>query len=116
MSQTPLRPMFSVDNILNDDTGMHFYTGLKSYTTFMFVLRTLGPTARCLKYIFFQGDSVSVENQLFMTLMKLRRYATNFELAIFFSICESTVKNILHTWTIFMSKQWREKISGRPKI
>lgn len=108
MSQTPLRPMFSVDNFLNDDTGMHFYTGLESYTKFMFVLRTLGPAAYCLKYIYFQVDSVSVENQLFMTLMKLRRYTTNFELARFFSVCESTVKNIVHTWIIFMSIQWRE--------
>jgi hypothetical protein len=106
MSQTPLRPIFSVDNFLNDDTGMHFYTGLKLYA--MFVLRTLDPAAYCLKYIYFQVDSVSVENQLFMTLVKLRRYTTNFELARFSPVCESTVKNIVHTWIIFMSKQWRE--------
>jgi hypothetical protein len=42
----------------------------------MFVLRTLDPAAYCLKYIYFQVDSVSVENHLFMTLMKLRRYTT----------------------------------------
>jgi hypothetical protein len=43
MSQTTLRPMFSVDNVFNDDTGMHFYTGLESYA--MFVLCTLVPAA-----------------------------------------------------------------------
>lgn len=108
MSQTPLRPMFSVDNLFNDDTGMHFCTGLESDTKSMFVLRTLGPAAYCLKYIYFQVDSVSVENQLFMTLVKLRRYTTNFELARFLSVSESTVKNIVHTYIIFMSKQWWE--------
>jgi len=82
---------------LNDDTGMHFYTGLESYTKFMFVLRTRGPAAYCLTCIYFQVDSVSVENQLFMTLVKLRRYTTNFELAKFLSVSESTGKNIVHT-------------------
>ena len=79
---------------------MHFYTGLESYTKFMFVLRTRGPAAYCLTCIYFQVDSVSVENPLFMTLMKLRRYTANFKLARLFSVCESTVKNIVHTWII----------------
>jgi hypothetical protein len=89
--------MFSVDNLFNDDTGMHFCTGLELDTKSMFVLCTPGPAAYCLKYIYFQVGSVSVENQLFMTLVKLRRYTTNFELARFLSVSESTGKNIVHT-------------------
>ena len=108
VTQTPPIAMFSVENFSNDDTAMHFYTGLESYAKFLFVLRTLGAAAYNLRYIYFQVDSVSVENQLFMTLMKLRRYTTNFELSRFFSVSESTVKNIVYTWIIFMSKQWRE--------
>ncbi|XP_061190649.1 uncharacterized protein LOC133198614 [Saccostrea echinata] len=109
-TQTQNKPMFDVENFVNDNVGMHFYTGLETYCKFLFVLRTLGPSAYCLKYIFFQVDNqtISVENQFFMTLMKLRRYLTNFELSRFFSVSESTVKNIVNTWIIFMSKQWQE--------
>ena len=59
-------------------------------------------------YIYFQIDSVSVENQLFMSLVKLRRYTTNFELSRFFSLSEASVKNIVYMWILFMSRQWRE--------
>jgi hypothetical protein len=62
MTQTPVQPMFSVE----------------SYAKFVFVLNTLAPAVYCLRYIYFQIDSVSVENQLCMSLMKLSRYTTNF--------------------------------------
>lgn len=109
-TQTPPVPMFYVYNFAKDDSVIHFHTGLESYLKFLFVLRSLGPAAYCLRYISFQihKNTVSVENQLFMTLMKLRRYTTNFELSKFFNISESSVKNIVYTWIIFMSKQWRE--------
>jgi len=108
MTQTPVQPMFSVENFASDNMAMHFYTGLESYAKFLFVLNTLGPAVYCLRYIYFQIDSVSVENQLFMSLMKLRRYTTNFELSRFFSLSEASVKNIVYTWILFMSRQWRE--------
>jgi hypothetical protein len=84
MTQTPVQPMFSVENSISDNMAMNLYTGLESYAKFLFVLNTLGPAVYCLRYIYFQIDSVSVENQLFMSLMKLRRYTTNFELSRFF--------------------------------
>ena len=107
-TQTDEVPMFSIEKFSSNNELLHFYTGLESYTKFMFVLHSLGPAAYCLKYIYFQIEGVSIENQMFMTLMKLRRYSTNFELSSFFSISESSVKNIVYTWIIFMSKQWRE--------
>ncbi|XP_053393114.1 uncharacterized protein LOC128555267 [Mercenaria mercenaria] len=108
MTQTDETPMFSIERFSSNNELIHFYTGLESYAKFMFVLNSLGPAAYCLKYIYFQISGISVENQLFMTLMKLRRYSTNFELSTFFSVSESSVKNIVYTWIIFMSKQWRE--------
>ena len=87
---------------------MHFYTGLESYAKFLFVLNTLEPAVYCLRYIYFQIDSVSVENQLFISLMKLRRHATNFELSRFVSLSEASVNNIVYRWILFMSRQWRE--------
>ena len=107
-TQTDEVPMFSIEKFSSNNELLHFYTGLESYTKIMFVLHSLGPAAYSLKYIYFQIAGVSIENQKFMTLMKLRRYSTNYELSTFFSISESSVKNIVYTWIIFMSKQWRE--------
>lgn len=51
---------------------------------------------------------MSVENQFFLTLIKLRRHKTNFELSRLFNISETSVINIWVTWINFMSRQWRE--------
>ena len=107
-TQTVPQPMFSVENFIKDDKAMHFYTGLESYMNFMFVLHTLGPAAYCLNYMYHNVEKISVPNQFFMTLMKLRRYTTNFELSRMFSVSENSVKNIIFTWILFMAKQWRE--------
>ena len=90
-------------NIASDNMTVDFYSGLESYANFSFVLNTLGPATYCLRYIYFQIDSVSVENQLFMSLMKLRRYTTNFELSRFFSLSEASEKNIINTWILFLT-------------
>lgn len=108
MTQTDETPMFSIERFSSNNELIHFYTGLESHAQFMFVLNTLGSATYCLKYIYFQITGISVENQLFMTLIKLRRYSTNFELSTFFSVSEYCVKNIVYTWIIFMSKQWSQ--------
>ena len=108
MTQTAPQPMFSIENFSKDDKAIHFYTGLESYLKFMFVLNTLGPAAYSLNYIYHSVEKISVPNQLFMALMKLRRYTTNFELSRMFNVSENSVKNIIFTWILFMAKQWRE--------
>ena len=75
---------------------------------FKFVLNTLGPAAYRLNYIYHNVGNISVENQFFLVLMKLRRATTNFELSRIFSISESTVSNIFLTWINFMNVQWKE--------
>ena len=75
-TQTPPRLMMSIDDFINDNEGMLFYTGLASHTDFNFVLHSLGPAAYHLRYLYInnQRQNVSVENQFFLTLMKLRQY------------------------------------------
>ncbi|XP_069102281.1 uncharacterized protein [Argopecten irradians] len=107
-TQTPAHPMFNIYNFIDDDAGIHFYTGLENYFRFLFVLRTLGPAAYSLEYIGHQVCNMSVENQFFMTLMKLRRHTTNFELSRLFGISDNTVSNIVLTWINFMYLQWKE--------
>ena len=51
-TQTPPRPMMSIDDFINDNEGMLFYTGLASHTDFHFVLHRLGPAAYHLRYFY----------------------------------------------------------------
>lgn len=37
-TQTPAHPMFNIYNFIDDDAGIHFYTGLENYFRFLFVL------------------------------------------------------------------------------
>ena len=107
-TQTPKQPMFSIENFVDDDAGVHFYTGLENYIKFNFVLSTLGHAAYCLNYAYINVTNVSVPDQFFMVLIKLRRHTTNFELSRMFGVSESVVSNIFLTWICFMYKQWRE--------
>lgn len=50
---------------------------------------------------------MSVENQFLITLMKLRRHSTNFELSFLFNCSEYTIANIFVTWVNFMYRQWK---------
>lgn len=106
-TQTPKLPMFTIDNFEKDDAGIHFYTGLENYGKFFFVLHTLGPAAYCLQYAYHHVSNISVPDQFFLVLMKLRRHTTNFELSRLFGIAESVVSNVFVTWIIFMEKQWK---------
>ncbi|XP_062610837.1 uncharacterized protein LOC134272644 [Saccostrea cucullata] len=107
-TQTPRYPPMSIENFTNDDAGVNFYTGLETLTKFYFVLRTLGPAAHCLNYIYHKVSNISVPDQFFLVLCKLRRHTTNFELSKLFGVSEKTVSNIFFTWILFMSKQWQE--------
>ncbi|KAK3108230.1 hypothetical protein FSP39_003597 [Pinctada imbricata] len=107
-TQTPTYPMFCIEKFMTDSAGIHFYTGLETYSRFQLVLRSLGPAAYCLNYHGHQVLNLSVENQFFMTIMKLRRHTTNFELSRLFGISENTVTNIVLTWIRFIYLQWKE--------
>ena len=107
-TQTIKQPIFDVEQFERDDEAIHYYTGLETYSKFVLTLQSLGPAAYRLRYLFFQIHGISIPNQFFMTLMKLRRYTPNFELSRFFNVSESSVKNIVFTWILFMAKQWRE--------
>lgn len=86
-----------------DDPGMHYYTGLHSFKYFEFLLHALGPAAYHLKYFHGVVPSLSVEDQLFCTLMKLRQHKPNFEMSRMFGVQEATITNIFVTWINFMA-------------
>ena len=107
-SQTATQPLFLLNSFANDDAAMHFYTGLENYVKVCFVLSTLGAAQHNLNYMYGSISNISVKDQFFLVLMKLRRYLTNFELSRMFSITEADVYNIFCTWVRFMALQWGE--------
>lgn len=107
-TQTSTWPSLCVEKFMYDPPGIMFYTGLQTYEVFIFVLATLGNAAYELNYLYYRSEQLSVENQLFLTLIKIRQHKTNFELSRLFNISETAVVNIWVTWVNFMAKQWRE--------
>ena len=99
---------YSASWFRNDQEGLHFYTGLQSYYKFLFVLSSLGPAAGSLNYYHKVVPQLSIEDQFFLTLIKLRRNKPNFELSRMFGISQATVTNIFVTWINFMFFQWEE--------
>ena len=67
-----------------------------------------GPAAYELRYYHGVKPVISVEDQFFCTLIKLREHKTNFETSRMFGISEATVTNIFVTWINFMACQWEE--------
>lgn len=106
--QTEQRPPFCVENFMSDDEGVHYYTGLENYSKFMYVLASLGPAAYHLNYYTHRCDKLSVADQLFMTLIKLRLHTPNFELSRMFDMSEYSVSNVFITWINFMYRQWND--------
>ena len=107
-AQTDTRPPYSLDSFADDHEAVHFYTGLESYFKVCFVLSTLGPAQDKLTYIYGNIPHISIKDQFFLVLIKLRRYLTNFELSRMFGISEANVYNIVCTWVRFMALQWGE--------
>lgn len=107
-TQTPPLPPFSVEQFVKDSDGIQFYTGLKDYETFKFVLQTLGPAVNCLNYYGGANPALVIEDQFFLTLIKLRQHPTNFELSRWFKLSENGVSSVFITWVNFMACQWGE--------
>ena len=106
-TQTPPKPRISIEELMFSPSDLHYYTGLKDYEKFRYVLATLGPAACNLKYRWGTTPSMSIENQFLVTLMKLRRNAPDSELAFWLSTSDYTIANIAVTWINFMYRQWK---------
>lgn len=101
-------PRFDIKRLMFDPQAVSYYTGFETYSKFQLALESLGSAAYQLQYRWSQCVGVSVENQFFMTLMKLRCNKPNFEIARLFDVSEFSVSNIFVTWVNFMYHQWKE--------
>ncbi|XP_077255234.1 uncharacterized protein LOC143893571 [Temnothorax americanus] len=93
---------YSIEMFENDAEDISFYTGLKSYAKFQLLFNTFCPEVHRLRYKSHKIQSISKMNQFLLTLMKLRRNTTEYELSRFFDISKASVSNIFVTWIHFL--------------
>ena len=122
-AQPQMRFQWSIEHVRNDDNQFRFYTGLK-YFQFVTLWEFLGPSATKLTYwsTTQKGNTktagkspskrpgparkLSPQNELFLTLVRLRCGLLNRDLAFRFCIAESTVSDIVTTWVQFLYLQF----------
>lgn len=100
---------YGIELFADDPNAIEFYTGFINFQHFNFFFSCLGPAAEDLIY---QCQVLSRRDELFLTLMKLRRAKEDEELAILFKLTKKTVGKVFHTWLNFMYYQVQLKSSS----
>ena len=114
---------FRVEHIKHSDNLVRFYTGFISYVVYQAFFMFLGPVVNHLNY--WGGKEgprhrrrtrrLDPENQLFLTLVKLRLNLKHQDLAFRFGISESVVSRYLTTWICFLFQHLKE-IEWAPSV
>ncbi|KAJ8668191.1 hypothetical protein QAD02_009854 [Eretmocerus hayati] len=107
-TQTDEKPFSFSYSYIERKAGMSYYTGLDNSKIFRLILKSLGPAAYHLQSQWHRVDKVSVENQLLITLIKLKRYTPSIELATMFDTHSTAIHNIFLTWVNFMAAEWKK--------
>ena len=115
---------FSIQEVKDSNRLVKFYTGLQNHGVFMWIYHRIQKKAKKLQY--FRGDSsftsknyqtsenkkksgknppLSIENCLFLTLIRLRVGLTETDLAFRFQVSQSLISRILATWISFLSQE-----------
>lgn len=103
-------PRFRISMFEKNPRVILEFTGLENYEKFKLVFLSLGEESIFKKFKYVSNivgcGTLSLEDQLFLTLWKLRKNSTDFELSVFFGIHFTQVGNIFTSWIIFMSWRW----------
>ena len=117
-----------LSTVKSNDSLFKFYTNLPSYEVFYDLYQYLEPLARDMQYVQQLGKehhsvkknlkpgkkrAMTTEEEMFLTLVRLRLGLPSQDLATRFGIAESTFSNIFNTWTILLSREL-EKICSMP--
>jgi len=100
---------WGLNRFSNDDSDIKFYTGFFSYKLLILFFDIIKPTASNMRSAYYQpvSETLSLKgrprqmlliDELFMTLMRLRRGFPERDLALRFNISESTISRKLITW------------------
>ena len=87
----------SAQKLCSDDFKLNFFTGIPNCKVFQWLLSLF----ENFTFTYYPGKNVLVlsrEDQLLMTLMRLRRGFQRLVLAEWFSVSVQTVTNVTHTW------------------
>lgn len=106
---------FCIERFREDDSSMQFYTGLPNYGHFKKLLQLVTPKSDSTNSSFPKNVrgrrcKLSLEDQLFLTLIKLRVGLFHIHLAHIFDISPSTVSRVFTTWI----KQLYEILTDMP--
>ena len=114
---------FSIDHIKEDPSLMQLHTGIQNYDIFCWVLEEVSFGAHNMHYYRSSGSqttkryqvedqrkpgkgrSTSAENELLLTLMRLKLDLLDEHLAFLFRISVSKVSQIISTWIPLLSKE-----------
>lgn len=96
---------YSIKHFRFNNKMVQYYTGFNSFEHFQLFFHSLGPAVSELNY---KCSVLDPEDQLFLTLMKLRQAKEDIELSQFFDISESTVSKLVVTWINFLYFQLKE--------
>ena len=112
--------IFSLTSLKCDATLFAYYTGLPSYDVFFSLFKYLEPLAEDMQYVSQAGKphhadkfrkkpgkcrSLTLEDELFATLVRLRLGLPSKDCARRFGIAESTFSVIFNTWVILLAQQ-----------
>ena len=93
--------LLNLDAVKHDDTKMKFFTGL-TYQHFMALIHFLGPCVNNLKYWNRKSgkpaNHVSPPQELFITLVRLRRAYCFQTMQYLFKLSPTTIRCIFTTW------------------
>lgn len=101
----PESAKFDIRNFVHNCKAIQLYTGFDNYDHFRYFFQVLGPAVYCLNY---RSSVLLPENQLFLTLIKLREAKEYLEPSILFQISQATVSKLVVTWINFMYFQLKE--------
>ena len=107
---------FRISQIKHDDHLVRFYTGFTSYMVYLAFFNFLGPVVYKLNYWGCKEGSrlrkrcrkLDPENQLFMTLVKLRLNLKTTDLGFHFGLSTSQVSRYVTTWLCFLYHHVKE--------
>ena len=97
-------PNTKIYNLHSKPDIIKYYTSFDSYEHFQLLFSLLGPSVSHLGLKL----HLAPEDQLFLTLMKLRQAKDDFELSVFFDIRPNQVSLVFSTWINFMFYQLKE--------
>ena len=90
---------YRIEKYIENDEAIKYLTGFDNYAHFKLLFNVLGPACFELKY---KSDELNAENELFLTLMKLRHAKDDFALSLDFGVGRKVVSKIVRTWVNFM--------------